>query len=95
MTHNGRRFWTLAGLAVLGLALLTAAYLPTYLNPYFATTQYYLTDRLGHLGRTFNAAFFLEMGTFYNSIYFFGGLILLVGIGLALGWRRQRQATAR
>lgn len=75
-----------------GTLLLAATYLPTLLHPYAATTRTYLTNRVGALG-TWNGPFFVEMGTFYNSIYFFAGLLLLAGVGLALGWQRRRAAT--
>ena len=84
----------LVGVGLFGTLLIAATYLPSYLHPYFATTQYYLTDRVGGLGETFNLAFFVEMGTFYNSIYFFGGLLILVVVGLVMGWRRAGRAQA-
>lgn len=86
--HQRSLIFSLAGVGLFGTFLFAATYLPSYLHPYFATTQYYLTDRMGGLGQTFNLAFFVEVGTFYNSIYFFGGLVLLVIIGLVIGWRR-------
>lgn len=76
-----------------GALLVGAAYLPILLNPYAATTQNYLNTRMGSLGRTFNGAFFVEMGTFYNSIYFFAGLMGLALMGLFIGWRWNRGAT--
>lgn len=72
-----------------GGALVAAVYIPMYLNPFFTTTQSYISSRLGSPGRTFNLAFFGEMGTFYNSTYYFVGLIALVLAGLWLT-RRQR-----
>jgi hypothetical protein len=36
---------------------------------------------------------FVELGTFYNSSYFFVGLILLVGAGIIVGWRKARPQT--
>ncbi|OUC05069.1 hypothetical protein RY27_29505, partial [Litorilinea aerophila] len=72
-----------------GGALVAAAYVPAIVNPYFATTQGYLANRLGEIG-TFNLPFLVEMGTFYNSTYFFAGLVLLAGLGSWLGWRRAR-----
>jgi len=41
----------------------------------------------------FNVDFLVEMGTFYNSSYFFFGLVALVLIGTFLGWRSARRAT--
>jgi 4-amino-4-deoxy-L-arabinose transferase-like glycosyltransferase len=84
---------TLAFTGIAGALLVGAAYLPILLNPYAATTQNYLDTRMGSLGRTFNGAFFVEMGTFYNSIYFFAGLIGLMLAGLFVGWRWSRRAT--
>jgi hypothetical protein len=80
----------LAGLA--GMVLLSAVYIPFLLNPRFARTQQYLGIRLGSLG-ALNLAFFVEMGTFYNSSYFFFGLILLMLAGLVIGWRTARNQT--
>lgn len=80
----------LAGLA--GTALLAAIYIPFLLSPKFAETQHYLGIRLGSLG-ALNLAFFVEMGTFYNSTYFLFGLILLVLAGLVVGWRTARNQT--
>ncbi|MCB9138617.1 MAG: glycosyltransferase family 39 protein [Caldilineaceae bacterium] len=75
-----------------GAALLLAVYLPIVRNPYFAQTQGYLDSRLGGLGRTFNLAFFVEMATFYNSIYYSAGLLILAVIGLLMVWRTRRTA---
>ncbi|HXF63203.1 MAG TPA: glycosyltransferase family 39 protein, partial [Caldilineaceae bacterium] len=79
-----------AGLA--GAVLLAVAYIPPLLNPYFETTQGYLRNRLGEIG-VFNLPFFIEMGTFYNSTYFFAGLVGLAAVGTAHGWRRARLQT--
>lgn len=80
----------LAGIAA---ALIVAvAYVPNLLNPKFSETQDYLGMRLGDLG-AFNLNFLVEMGTFYNSTYFFFGLILLVLAGLGIGWRSARRRT--
>ncbi len=76
-----------------GAIWLAAVYVPLYLNPFFSQTQSYLGTRLGRLGSTFNLSFFVEMGTFYNSVYFFLGLILLMLAGIFIGWRRERRAT--
>ena len=78
----------LTGSALAGLVLVAAAYVPGYLNPYFQRTQAYLSTRMGAFGQNFNLAFFVEMGTFYNSTYFFAGLLLLVVGGLAIGSRQ-------
>ena len=87
-----RRLWiTMAVATLAGGALLAAAYVPALLAPYFATTQGYLTNRMGTVG-TFNLPFFVEMGTFYNSTYFFAGLIILVTLGTVMGWRRDPAA---
>ena len=76
-----------------GAVWLAAVYVPLYLNPFFSQTQSYLGTRLGSLGSTFNLSFFVEMGTFYNSVYFFLGLILLMLAGIFIGWRTERSAT--
>ena len=82
-----------AGVAALAAALaVSAAYLPALLHPYFSTTQGYLTNRLGEVG-AFNLAFLVEMGTFYNSTYYFVGLVILAAAGTALGRRRMRVQT--
>jgi 4-amino-4-deoxy-L-arabinose transferase-like glycosyltransferase len=73
-------------------AIVAAGYLPTLLSPHFGKTERYMGSRLGGFG-AFNLPIFAELGTFYNSIYFFVGLILLVVMGLVLGWRRARRRT--
>jgi hypothetical protein len=78
--------------ALAGGLLLAAAYLPPLLSPHVAKTQRLLGRRLGGLG-ALNLTSFLQMGTFYNAIYFFGGLILLVVAGLLVGWRTARRRT--
>jgi 4-amino-4-deoxy-L-arabinose transferase-like glycosyltransferase len=83
---------TVAVTGIAGALLLAAAYVPALLNPYFETTQGYLANRLGQVG-AFNLPFFVEMGTFYNATYFFAGLVVLMLIGTALGWRRARLQT--
>ena len=77
---------------VAGTLLVAAAYIPLILGPRFAETQSYLGNRVGGLG-AFNLAFFVEMGTFYNSSYYFFGLVGLVLAGLVVGWRTARRAT--
>jgi hypothetical protein len=73
-----------------GTLLVVASYVPTLLNPRFAKTENYLAMRLGGFG-AFNVGFFVEMGTFYNSSYFFFGLMLLTLAGLIMAWRTNRQ----
>ncbi len=80
------------GTSVLALGLVAAAYVPLLFNEFFATTQNYLGTRLGAT-RVWNLPFFIEMGTFYNSIYFFIGLIVLALFGGIGGWRRARTPT--
>ena len=75
-----------------GMALLASVYLPTIFNPYFSRTQDYLGNRLGDFASN-NLAFFTEMGTFYNSTWFFVGLIALTVLGIGLGWRTARTQT--
>jgi 4-amino-4-deoxy-L-arabinose transferase-like glycosyltransferase len=89
-----RRRILLVALAVglAGAVLVVASYLPIVFAPQFSTTQEYLGSRAGSL-HAFNASFFAEMGTFYNSSYYFFGLILLVLLGLYLGWRTARRPT--
>ena len=74
-----------------GAILLLVSYIPLLLDESFARTQGYLSNRLGDL-TNFNGAFFVEMGTFYNSIYFFVGVFLLVLLGIEVGWRTHRAA---
>jgi hypothetical protein len=76
-----------SGAAAAGL--VAAAYMPLLLHAFFATTQNYLGIRLGD-GVVWNLPFFVEMGAFYNSIYFFAGLVGLAIGGLFLGWRTAR-----
>lgn len=88
-----RRIVVMVLLAGAVVALIVAAtYLPGVMNPRFAKTQRYLGSRMGDFG-AFNVPIFIELGTFYNSTYFFGGLILLVVAGLVLGWRTARRRT--
>ncbi len=75
-----------------GTVLVIAGYVPIILRPGFTETRTYLGNRIGGFG-SFNVPFFVEMGTFYNSSYYFFGLVLLVLIGLFLGWRTARRAT--
>ena len=78
----------------LGAALVLGTYLPVLRNDNFTQTQSYLGNRLG-TELNFNVAFFAEMGTFYNSAYFFFGLCILVLVGIVLGTRsRQSHPTA-
>ena len=79
----------LTAAAVAGL-LVALAYLPLLLNPRLAATQDYLGVRVGG-AQALNLDFFVEMGTFYNSTYFFGGLLLLLLAGMVLGWRQARR----
>jgi hypothetical protein len=72
--------------------IVAIGYVPILLNPKFAETQDYLGTRLGAFG-AFNMDLLIEMGTFYNSTYFFFGLIALVLVGLLLGWREARRRT--
>jgi len=72
--------------------VVAIGYVPNLLNPKFAETQDYLGMRLGALGAA-NVNFLVEMGTFYNSTYFFFGLLVLVLVGLVLGWHTARRRT--
>jgi len=74
---------------MVGAVLLAGVYVPLLLNPQFSQTQRYLSNRLGSLS-ALNLAFFVEMGTFYNSTYYLLGLILLMLVGLVIGWRTLR-----
>lgn len=85
--HVIARVGVLATLAA--VAVLAAAYLPALFSDYFATTQGYLGNRLGGPG-VMNLPFLVEMGTFYNSSYFFFGLVLLAAMGTWLAWQRDR-----
>ena len=78
---------TIGAVTLVGLAGLVVAYVPPLLNDYFSTTQGYLANRLGD-GGVFNVPFFVEMGTFYNSTYFFAGLVLLTVAGTVMAARR-------
>lgn len=73
-----------------GVVIVAATYLPLLLNPYFATTRAYLSSRVDNLQAN-NLAFFVEMGTLYNSIYFAVGLLLLVIGGIVVGARQNQQ----
>ena len=83
------------GILVAGAAaalVVAIGYVPNLLNPKFAETQDYLGMRLG-ASSSVNVNFLVEMGTFYNSTYFFFGLLVLVLVGLVLGWRTARRRT--
>lgn len=82
-----RLLWQTALAGSLALVLIAFCYVPILLNPQFTDTQSYLNNRLGSMLH-FNLAFFIEMGTFYNSTYFFVGMTLLGGWGLVLTLRR-------
>jgi 4-amino-4-deoxy-L-arabinose transferase-like glycosyltransferase len=90
--HKRRVAQLASAAAVVAVLIVAITYLPGVLDPRFARTQRYLGSRLGSIG-AFNLPIFVELGTFYNSIYFFGGLILLVVMGLILGWRSARRRT--
>lgn len=75
-----------------GVVVVVATYLPLLFNPYFATTRTYLSSRIDDFQAN-NFAFFMEMDTFYNSIYFAVGLLLLLGAGVYIGWRYYRLRT--
>ncbi len=87
VTHTG----VLATLVA--AVVLAAVYLPAFFSDYFETTQGYLANRLGGPG-VMNLPFFVEMGTFYNSSYFFFGLALLAAVGTGLAWRADRLVAA-
>lgn len=89
-----RRRVLAVGLGAAGVAglLVALAYLPLLTSPRLAATQDYLGVRVGGASGL-NLAFFVEMGTFYNSTYFYGGLLLLLAAGFVLGWRRARSET--
>jgi hypothetical protein len=77
-----------AGMA--GTALVVATHMPILLGSGLVKTQGYLGNRIGGL-TAFNVPIFVELGTFYNSTYYFAGLILLVLVGMVLAWRAARQ----
>jgi hypothetical protein len=79
-----------AGIA--GAILVVATHAPIFLGSQLDRTQGYLGNRIGSL-TAFNLPIFVELGTFYNSTYFFFGLILLLLVGLVLGWRTARRPT--
>ncbi|MEZ4593982.1 MAG: hypothetical protein R3D55_22995 [Chloroflexota bacterium] len=95
------RFWPLArldwrGLGVgllLGGGILALFYLPFVLNPNFGRTGSYLfSDRLGGSLLSWSGPEVWQMATFYNSLYYIVGLIVLILLGL--GWRNGRRAAA-
>jgi hypothetical protein len=92
-SNRKRPLVILATASVVGIILVAATYLPIFLDPHFSTTRSHLATRLGGIG-AFNIPFFVEMGTFYNSIYFGVGLVLLVIAGLVLGWRQAPRRAA-
>jgi hypothetical protein len=75
-----------------GAMFVAASYIPLLLGASRGRTERLLSMRLGTVG-AFNVPLFVEYGTFYNSTYYFAGLILLVAAGLIVGWRRARRQT--
>jgi 4-amino-4-deoxy-L-arabinose transferase-like glycosyltransferase len=90
-TDKRRILLLAASVGIAGALFVIANYLPIVLGGPSDQVQSYIGTRLGGFG-AFNLPYFVEMGTFYNSSYFFFGLILLVGAGLVLAWRTHRQA---
>ncbi|MCA9898815.1 MAG: glycosyltransferase family 39 protein [Anaerolineales bacterium] len=93
------RFWPLARLdwrgwgagLLLGGGILALFYLPFVLNPNFGRTGSYLfSDRLGGSLLSWSGPEVWQMATFYNSLYYVAGLIILISLGL--GWRNGRRA---
>lgn len=92
------RFWPLAQLdwrgwgagLLLGGGILALFYLPFVLNPNFGRTGSYLfSDRLGGSLLSWSGPEVWQMATFYNSLYYIAGLIVLILLGL--GWRNGRR----
>ncbi len=92
------REWLLAGVS--GIGLLALFYVPYLRHPNFAKTQSYLLgDRLGQdpTGATvrWSGVEVWQMITFYNSLYYILGLIVLVLIGLVvLRWEKNGRIAA-
>jgi hypothetical protein len=88
LRKEGRLVWRHWGTAVLlGGGILALFYLPFVLNPNFERTFSYLlqgrvgTDESG-LPFSWSGAAVWQMITFYNSLWYILGLLVLVGIGL-------------
>lgn len=79
--------------AVLFLLIVLTAYLPPIINRHVAGTKRYLDVVVG-AGLRWNIPFFVENATWYNSTYYFVGLVFLVAVGMILGWRRAPLSTA-
>ena len=79
--------------AGLFLLIVLTAYAPLVMNRHFAGTQRYL-DVIAGAGLHWNGPYFIENGTWYNSTYYFVGLLLLVAVGMILGWRQAPLTTA-
>lgn len=87
------RFRVVLQAAGIFLAIFLVAYAPLAINRHFAGTQRYLYAVAGS-GLYWNGPFFLENATWYNSTYYFVGLLLLLAAGMVLGWRQARLTTA-
>ena len=74
------------------LLIVLVAYAPLVANQHFEGTQRYVNMRVG-AGLSWNGPVFVELGTLYNSVYYLAGLLLLLVVGLVIGWRRARLAT--
>jgi len=76
----------------LAIAILLAFYLPYFLNPSFARTLSYLTEsRLSDEGMLYNNLITsLPLNTFYNSTYYFAGVMLLVLVALFSAFQSRR-----
>lgn len=88
------RFWPLskldwpgwAGGLLMGVGLLALFYLPFLLNPNFGRTgNYLLGARLGGSLLSWSGPELWQMATFYNSIYYIAGLLILLLVALWLG----------
>ncbi len=89
-----RREWRTWGVGLLlGGGTLALFYLPFVLNPNFGRTGSYLFgDRLGGSLLSWSGAQVWQMATFYNSLYYIVGLMVLIVLGI--GWRNTRRTAA-
>ncbi|MEJ2750239.1 MAG: glycosyltransferase family 39 protein, partial [Anaerolineae bacterium] len=91
------RAWS--GAAVLGALILAIFYVPYVTNPNIGRTgRYLIQGRLGagngHGLLSWSGAAVWRMVTFYNSLYFAAGLILLIGAAGWHLWRRRSDLAA-
>ena len=92
--HRHKMLTPLALGAAAAGAILALFYFPYILNPTFSNTAgYLLEDRLGGAFFSWSLPEVWQMSTFYNSLYYVLGLLLLVVAGVIITFDRFRHQT--